>query len=49
VVRCLAAEAGIRRFLHIGTGQRTWVSNVFYGGVLVIAVTITTLPRRRRS
>lgn len=26
-----------------------WISNVFYGGVLVLAVTITTLLRRRVS
>jgi ribose transport system permease protein len=30
-------------------GLQTWVSNVFYGGVLVIAVTISTLLRRRTS
>jgi ribose transport system permease protein len=28
-------------------GLQTWVSDVFYGGVLVIAVTIATLLRRR--
>lgn len=30
-------------------GAAGWVSDVFYGGVLVIAVTLTTLIRRRRS
>jgi ribose transport system permease protein len=30
-------------------GLQTWVSPVFYGGVLVIAVTISTLLRRRTS
>ena len=30
-------------------GLQTWVSNVFYGGVLVIAVTIATLLRRRTT
>ena len=28
-------------------GLQTWVSDVFYGGILVIAVTIATLLRRR--
>lgn len=28
-------------------GLQTWVENVFYGGVLVVAVTIATLLRRR--
>jgi ribose transport system permease protein len=28
-------------------GLQTWVSDVFYGGVLVVAVTISTLLRRR--
>jgi ribose transport system permease protein len=28
-------------------GLQTWVSDVFYGGVLVVAVTIATLLRRR--
>lgn len=30
-------------------GLQTWVSNVFYGGVLVIAVTISTILRRRTT
>jgi ribose transport system permease protein len=30
-------------------GLQTWVSDVFYGGVLVIAVTISTLLRRRTT
>jgi ribose transport system permease protein len=30
-------------------GLQTWVSDVFYGGVLVIAVTIATLLRRRTT
>jgi hypothetical protein len=30
-------------------GLQAWVSPVFYGGVLVIAVTISTLLRRRAS
>lgn len=30
-------------------GLQTWVSGVFYGGVLVIAVTISTLLRRRST
>jgi ribose transport system permease protein len=30
-------------------GLQTWVSDVFYGGVLVIAVTMATLLRRRTS
>jgi ribose/xylose/arabinose/galactoside ABC-type transport system permease subunit len=30
-------------------GLQTWVSNVFYGGVLVVAVTIATLLRRRTT
>jgi ribose transport system permease protein len=30
-------------------GLQTWVSDVFYGGVLVIAVTLATLLRRRSS
>ena len=30
-------------------GLQTWVSDVFYGGVLVIAVTISTMLRRRSS
>lgn len=30
-------------------GLQTWVSNVFYGGVLVIAVTISTILRRRAT
>jgi ribose transport system permease protein len=30
-------------------GLQTWVSDVFYGGVLVIAVTIATLLRHRSS
>lgn len=30
-------------------GLQTWVSSVFYGGVLVIAVTISTLLRRRTT
>jgi ribose transport system permease protein len=28
-------------------GLATWISQVFYGGILVIAVTISTLLRRR--
>jgi ribose transport system permease protein len=30
-------------------GLQTWVSDVFYGGVLVVAVTISTLLRRRST
>ena len=30
-------------------GLQTWVSDVFYGGVLVVAVTIATLLRRRAT
>jgi len=30
-------------------GLQAWVSPVFYGGVLVIAVTISTLLRKRTS
>ena len=30
-------------------GLQAWVSPVFYGGVLVVAVTLSTLLRRRRS
>jgi ribose transport system permease protein len=30
-------------------GLQTWVSDVFYGGVLVVAVTIATLLRRRST
>jgi hypothetical protein len=30
-------------------GLQTWVSDVFYGGVLVISVTISTLLRRRST
>jgi ribose transport system permease protein len=30
-------------------GLQSWVSQVFYGGILVIAVTISTLLRRRSS
>jgi ribose transport system permease protein len=30
-------------------GLQTWVSDVFYGGVLVVAVTIATLLRRRTA
>lgn len=38
-------ETGITGLQDLGL--QTWVSNVFYGGVLVIAVTISTLLRRR--
>ena len=30
-------------------GLQAWVSQVFYGGILVIAVTISTLLRRRST
>jgi ribose transport system permease protein len=40
-------ETGITGLQDLGL--QTWVSNVFYGGVLVIAVTISTLLRRRSS
>jgi ribose transport system permease protein len=40
-------ETGILGLEDLGLQQ--WVSNVFYGGVLVVAVTISTLLRHRSS
>ncbi|HLH82337.1 MAG TPA: ABC transporter permease [Trebonia sp.] len=40
-------ETGILGLNDLGLQQ--WVSDVFYGGVLVVAVTISTLLRRRSS
>jgi ribose transport system permease protein len=40
-------ETGILGLQLLGTAG--WVSDVFYGGVLIIAVLITTLIRRRRG
>jgi ribose transport system permease protein len=40
-------ETGITGLYDLGL--QTWVSNVFYGGVLVIAVTISTLLHRRTT
>jgi ribose transport system permease protein len=48
------AEVGVY-FLYTGIlgledlGLQQWVSDVFYGGALVVAVTISTLLRRRTT
>jgi ribose transport system permease protein len=42
-------QTGIIGLQELTGGGSSWISNVFYGGVLVVAVTISTLLRRRTT